>query len=443
MREQAKKLCKLGAMALAIFAFVIRSRFSSSSSDVTNNKKILSASDLHAAADGVEFLPDGSVILREIKKEPFADPSVKFLRDGSIHLVEDADESVCGRKLPFSLADPRTWPTPALENKLDLGSKASIKEVILLKNDGEFSGANLGLQLTTFFRAFDVSNDSRLPLYITQNSWAIELLFQFSFGPSKAVERNSKLWESMEAALGVTIVENEGVLKLLGIAAHPDFSEPHNFLVYSSRSLKDATSTRNHRNTLLRKLFRYPSTLGVLNVCSAFDTLLKDDKKYAVLHVAEASEREKYLRPERAEGKGQYYEAAARMEPKYVQEIFKRVDMIGHDVYLIDEDETKVDEGAHAKFEDATKEGILKTEELPQEFKHVGSHLYLAVLANVYVGSPADPTSLWIARMRYALGMKNTFIFMDNVGGKLESFVDDNSYLELYDVGKLGLAWMA
>jgi len=452
MKERTKKLCLLGAMALAIFALVIGSRSSSSSSSsdasLRNNdnyvKKISSASELKADAEGVEFLPDGSVLLHEIKRRPFADPGVKFMPDGSVHFVRDADRYVCGRKLPFALDDTSTWPTPPLENNLNLDKKSSIKEVILLDNDEKFGEMNLGVQLTAFFRAYDVSNDTRRPLYITQNSWAFRLLFQFFFGPAVAVEQNSGLWDSMQSSLGVTIVENEGVLKLSGIDAHPQYSKPHDFLVYNSRSMEDAKSTRNHRNTVLRRMFRYPSTLGVLNVCSAFDTLLPEEKEYAVLHIADARQREDYLKEQNKEarGKGQHYEAAAGMDPKYVREMFQRADMIGIDVYLVDGNERRVDEDARAKFEDASKEGILKIEELPQQFKHVGSHVYLAVLANVYLGSPADPTSLWIARMRYALGMKNTFIFVDNVGGKLESFVDDDSYLELYDAEKLGVAWM-
>jgi len=379
------------------------------------------------------------VVLHEPVRQPLADPGVKFMPDGSVHLVKDAHRYVCGRKLPFALDDTSTWPTPALENQVKLGSKDSIKEVILLKNDMKFSGRNLGIQLTAFFHAYDVSNDTRLPLIITQDSWVFQMLFQFFFGPAAAVEHNSKFWDTLANALRVTIVENEGVLKLKGIAAHPKYSNAHDFLAYNSKSMEDAKGTRNHRNTLLRKMFRSPSTLGVLNVCSAFDTLLRE-KKYAVLHIAEAGQSEDYLKEqnEEAGGKGQHYEASARMDPKYVQEMFQGVDMIGYDVYLVDGNEKMVDEGAHAKFEDASKEGIVGTEDLPQQFKHVGSRLYLAVLANVYLGNPADPTSVWIARMRYALGMENTFIFVDNVGGKLKSFVDEDSYLELYDVGKLG-----
>jgi hypothetical protein len=70
------------------------------------------------------------------------------------------------------------------------------------------------------------------------------------------------------------------------------------------------------------------------------------------------------------------------------------------------------------------------------------------ILTDVYM---ADPTSLWslmIARMRYALGLTNTFVLTEpkidkngeEVWVSMVSFVSED-YLELYDREHLG-PWM-
>lgn len=58
--------------------------------------------------------------------------------------------------------------------------------------------------------------------------------------------------------------------------------------------------------------------------------------------------------------------------------------------------------------------------------------LYLALLAKVFVADPSH-WSLMIARMRYALGMSNTYVLRSDS-------VNDDNYLELYD-RSLGI-WM-
>ena len=73
-----------------------------------------------------------------------------------------------------------------------------------------------------------------------------------------------------------------------------------------------------------------------------------------------------------------------------------------------------------------------------KEASHLGGYVYLAVLADVYLGSPHDPLCMWIARMRMALGFKNTYILTKKEGQNWVSYVDDTTHLEMYEAKKLG-----
>jgi len=74
--------------------------------------------------------------------------------------------------------------------------------------------------------------------------------------------------------------------------------------------------------------------------------------------------------------------------------------------------------------------------------RSVASYIYLAVLADVYIGNPVDQLSLWIARMRYSLGIKNSYVLTEKKGDNWVSFIDDETYLVLYDSSKLATPWM-
>lgn len=66
-------------------------------------------------------------------------------------------------------------------------------------------------------------------------------------------------------------------------------------------------------------------------------------------------------------------------------------------------------------------------------------------MADAYIADPTSNWSLLIARMRYSLGLRNTFVLTENKMIDREerwvSYVNDENYLELYDKKHLG-PWM-
>ncbi|KAL7544593.1 hypothetical protein ACHAWF_007976 [Thalassiosira exigua] len=357
---------------------------------------------------------------------------------GPLHPIRNThkDHSICRRKVHVKLSDPKTWPTPFTPS---LGQMLSGgKEVELLKKDATYG--NFGGQLNAFFHAFDVAHDTNRPLYITQDSWAIEVLFTLFFGPYSAVEKNSALWFAVEEALGAKIIENEGVLALAGLK-NPEPKPPIALFYYTSTS-NDAEAIRNHRDTILRKLFQYVAQHGETNVCSTIGAAIGKDpsKKYTAIHIAEKGAKG-YL----AKLNGFFqkdHTAASEMRPEYVKSILKDVEMLQQDIYLVHSQPADPDVETHGRL---AKDPDLSKHMKEMDYKLsgcIGGNFYLSVLADVYLGNPVDQTSLWVARMRMALGMKNTFIFTEKKGDGWVSYLDEKSYLDLYDRNKLGGPWM-
>ena len=121
--------------------------------------------------------------------------------------------------------------------------------------------------------------------------------------------------------------------------------------------------------------------------------------------------------------------------------------MMKHDVYPIHIDPTDLDKEIHSFLtEDKELKGHLKDVEYKLS-GCLGGNMYLAVLADVYLGNPVDQLSLWVARMRFALGIDNTFIFTQDIATGTRdfhwvSYMSMNNYTALYDKERLGPPWM-
>ena len=114
--------------------------------------------------------------------------------------------------------------------------------------------------------------------------------------------------------------------------------------------------------------------------------------------------------------------------------------MLGHDIYPINAG-SSIDNEVHAQLaKDSDLVSHLKCVG-DEQYNHLGGNIYLSALVDVYIGNPIDQMSLWVARMRYALGMNNTYIFMEEQSmDHWVSYMNDDSYLDLYDA-QLG-PWM-
>ncbi|KAL9178602.1 hypothetical protein ACHAXT_001940 [Thalassiosira profunda] len=359
-----------------------------------------------------------------------------------VALAKGADDSICGRKIPINLAQPEKWPTPHYKREDNVPKDS--KEVTLLKKEGPYG--SWGNQMNEFFHAFDVAYDMKRPLYMTKDSWAMDMLLNVFFGTANGVVKDDAFWGQVQDTLGMTVIEDESALKKMGLSA-PEHKGPNPLFYYVTNSF-DAEKIRDHRNTILRKLFQYPAKHGGKNACASVDSVLgnKKDKKYSVIHMAPPGHR-KWLEQFGKKAGIKDPAAASYLQTQYVKDILQRLDMMQHDIYPIHIDPTDLDKDIHSFLaEDKELKGRLKDVDYKLS-GCLGGNIYLAVLADVYLGNPVDQLSLWVARMRFALGIDNTFIFTKDIATGTRdfhwvSYMSMSNYTALYDKERLGPPWM-
>lgn len=399
-------------------------------------------------------------------------------------------KSICGRPIPIDLTETSTWPTPSTPTLFQ--ADYEMDDIALVTNDEAYG--SIGVQLNAFFRAFDLSHDTRLPLYITQDSWIFESgFFKLFLGGFK---RDQNLWTFLEELLGTKIVPNEAVLAREGKFPR-EVRGPEALNGYVGDELVK-NQIRNHRDTIMRKLFQYPTiTGGPDDVCSLIQGEGPSKKytgkslivlllnfcfghaltiRFAPLSVVHLSdEKTNSLLSTLNESTGLDHSDATEMSPEYVKSFLSPLKMLKSDIYPIatgeyDTMDTSVSQRVQALINDYVLGDLIK---LPKQNRHLGSVLYFAVMAgkcllsltmhcsdilseyfdlisscqlfvDVYIGNPVDHNSMWIARMRCALGMASkTFILTKSalIDYKKQwvSYLNEENYLELYDREKLGL----
>jgi len=345
-------------------------------------------------------------------------------------------KSICGRSIPIDLSDTSTWSSPSTPTLFQ--ADYDLSSITVVKGDDPFG--SVGIQLNAFFRAFDYSHDTRTPMYITQDNYFFKAgFFKLFMG---GYNKDASFWKMLEEILGAKIVEDEAALNREGKFAI-NHKTPEELNEYVGDELV-ATQIRNHRDTILRKLFQYPTlTGGNDDVCSLTQSE-GPSKKYTVVHLSD--EKTNALLSKLNRSTGLDHSAAVEMSPDYVKAFLTPLKMLNSDIYPIatgeyDTVDTSVAERVQALIDDYVLGDLIR---LPKDNRHLGSVLYFAVLADVYIGNPVDHNSMWIARMRCALGLcSNTYILTKKmlIDWKTEwaSYVNEDNYLELYDRETLGL----
>mmetsp|Transcript_9288 Transcript_9288/g.20085 ORF Transcript_9288/g.20085 Transcript_9288/m.20085 type:complete len:504 (+) Transcript_9288:119-1630(+) len=453
MKQKMKKYLAMALLALTIMTLLNKSKSSDSASaqepstvsDESSALRGSSASDqsnidivpeVVAASAEVKIQPEKSTVTggggTEEAKAPAATGDASITKGANVVIDKGLEKVICGTEIPINLAEVQKWPTPftPLLGDGKVPSDSNAKEVVLLNNGDTYGG--IGAQLNSFFHAYDVAYQRGRPLYITQDSWAIKALLTLFFGPS--AEKNAKLWKTLESILRVKIVESENVLKSMGIT-YPDQPTAHSLFYHKPEKLTP-TQIRNHRETILRKLLQYPPLAGgpKENACSTLKKLATgaDGERYTVMHLV--SEGDKAWLKRLEEITKMDHSAATEMEPAYVKNILTQTEMLDQPMFPIySEDMPQGAPGVARLSQDPQLKKLIKVD---QNAYHFAGKFYLAVLADVYLGSPVDQLSLWIARMRHALDIGNTFVLTEKEGNNWVSYPNFEEHLEFYaDLG--------
>ena len=181
-----------------VMLIIVTSRSSSTSDNNDDAAAALLRSGVIKSDDATTIAQSPPVNTEVVKPTiPPAKPipnvsSIPVTNQGAATIEKNPDKSsICGRKINIDLFDPNTWPTPGNGQRSHAqGEPSNLKhnEAVLLKRDDEMFGG-LGCQLNAIFHAYDFAESTQRPLIIRQDSWILNTLYPFFFGPSNAVEK--------------------------------------------------------------------------------------------------------------------------------------------------------------------------------------------------------------------------------------------------------------
>ena len=196
---------------------------------------------------------------------------------------------------------------------------------------------------------------------------------------------------------------------------------------YARSESLDAIRIRKRRDTIYRKLFALPNS-----PCGSISAVGMNfaEAKYTVIDVpAQSVWNEKFDTTI-----GNDHTHAYEMKPEYVKAILKSVNLSDKQVFL-----GKTQENGDPNRDEVKR--LVNDASIQIVFgKDVANDLFMAVLADCFIGYPASHYSLMVARMRYALGMENTFVLTKKAGDSWVSYVNDDHSV-LHDPKKMGL-WL-
>ena len=251
-------------------------------------------------------------------------------------------------------------------------------------------------------------------------------------------------WDFVGKMLGVSVVLPN--FNFGGAEAHVNTEGA--FYARSSNLQKEMI--RNRRDTIWRNLFlhsgmkptklRYVDKKNRLDVCSLIDMAAKKQKtppselKYSVVDIAWDPKQLSKL-----EGStGRDLNAASEMTPEYVKGILTSIELLDKPVYITGA--KRLDYKVQKIMNDPTLKDNIHFPQATPVSEMDTREIHFAVMADAFIGSPTSHRSLLIAKMRYALGIENTYLFTRITGsGYVDALMDDHS--DLYDKNHMGL-WM-
>ena len=368
------------------------------------------------------------------------DVSPQLLEDSSVSSNARSNEpepvlattkktTICSIQIPLDLSDTATWHTPYTPSYFEHEPPQAKKHAVIIKNEPipQYDNADDKYRIVSdLFAAMDLAYEKQCDLYITKDAdwfWDIfvTLFFETHFA---SFEKNDQFWNKMQDSLGVKIVSNyDEAMRLFG-------EETALTVVTANYQLESSTLTatqvRNRRDTVFRMIFRTSpqshNELGDICYPIELNGLYNGGSFFTVLSPCMSKE-----------SQSKFNEVTGRSQPsmtlKYADSVVEKLGITRDKGFTIIKGDGSGKEPEETK--GIPKHGlIINVSETDDYEEH--EMLYLALLAKVFVADPSH-WSLMIARMRYALGMSNTYVLRSDS-------VNDDNYLELYD-RNLGI-WM-
>lgn len=355
---------------------------------------------------------------------------------------EDEHFTLCNRKLYFKDLPPGqpedNAPFGVREWNRDLNKAIAIEHRGLPgggSQDGIRPYGRTGNQIQTFFHAFDMARDNGGALVLRQKGFPIDFVLDEIFlGVNKTV---------LQEKFGITIYESiaedsRSNIKTIGTG------DLYHFISKDPRfSMVDVIE---HRHYAIQQLYQitaayiklHPNSDGEKSMCSSLHAFFGEegeDKSTILNRLAELGMRDitnKYtvIHARTLEGFGPAFMRKAHevwgvdpligkeYPPDLVSTILTPLGMHNSSILMITD-------GKNRRVMD-----ILKNDPaigpyfqvVPPKVSTVTGDMLLAIFAEVFIGNPCSTFSQYIAQVRYALGIGNSYIFAKRDGPNWETF---------------------
>ena len=330
----------------------------------------------------------------------------------TIHFVDEKDEKgthksggkiLCGRSIPL-LDEEENSDNMEKENKRHKLSKE--KDFIVLIGDDNHGYGQTNNQLNAIFRAQDYATDLNAKLALGKKGWAIKTLHSL-FDPT-----------IVEEALNATIVD----IKHYPPSDNIYYNLSRHMYFYHTE-FATPEEIEQKRLKLHRKLWSNPTRKNPKgkDMCSSIihSNLNNNNKAYTVVHTRDMSDGKEGRRNScfvrlrnNSRRNGVHPSGSCTMSASYIKSILRPINKLDQDIYVISNGDNTENLAELRKDEEIGK--LIKT--VPKEGSWAGGDMMMAILADVFIGTPISTFAGNIARARIALGLETSpnYLFLNS-----------------------------
>jgi len=321
--------------------------------------------------------------------------------NGHFYPEPNSDQKICDRRIPFSESIPNVIGSLPMKNK-----------IIVIGHD-TMNQVQTNNHINAIFHAVDYSNDIGAYLVIFRNSWAERSLMTL-FGESSLIV-SLELW-------GIFLIQD--MSELVYRFPHERYQVFLNksFDMYYYHTSAPLHLKQERRHTILRYLWSHPSrgkngSQTFRDMCSVAQTVLNPNESYMVIHsrwmtnngclgrMGSFAARLKTLRSDQIPyGIELDRKAPCLLSPSYIKNIIRTNNFDGKRIFIITDGKNP---GIVQSLKEDKDIGPYVTT-IPRSLSWVGGDMMLAVLADLFVGSPISTLAGNVARARVALGFNAT-----------------------------------
>ncbi len=319
---------------------------------------------------------------------------------------------LCGRSIPLLDDVEKADDTKKVEkeNKVKKQKLSKKNDFIVVIGENNHGYGQTNNQLNAIFHAQDYATDINAKLALGKRGWAINTLHSL-FDPS-----------ILEETLNVTIVD----VKKFPPSDNIYYNRSRHMYWYHTE-FASPEEIQQKRLKLHRNLWLHPTRKNPKgkDMCSSIiHSSLNNNKAYTVVHARdmtdgkEGKENECFIRLRNNHRRsGVHPNASCAMTASYIKSILRPINKLNQDIYIISNGDNK-EYLAELRQDDEIGK-LIKT--VPKKGSWAGGDMMMAILADVFIGTPISTFAGNIARARIALGFETSpnYLFLNT---ELEPF---------------------